>query len=112
MLEEFTATPDGLDFLNARDGGAKKYDNVIFFEHATLAVSPVINALELGRFFAGSAAQIDVIAHSRGGLIVRWWLEGVRKSLSSRRPRRCASSLSVRRCTGHRSRLPTSSRTP
>ena len=50
MLGEFAATPHGKAFLNAAHGGERKYDNIVFFEHATLAVSPVINALELGRF--------------------------------------------------------------
>ena len=58
-------------------------------------------------------AQIDVIAHSRGGLIVRWWLEGIRKLAASRpKASRCASFLPARRCTAPRSRLPTSCRTP
>ena len=61
MLAEFTATSHGKAFLNAADNGEKKYDNIVFFEHATLAVSPVINALELGRFMAGSSGQIDVV---------------------------------------------------
>ena len=82
MLDEFKATDEGLRFLKAVTGGAKKYDNVVFFEHATLAVSPVLNALELGRFFARASGRIDVIAHSRGGLVVRWWLEAFGKSLS------------------------------
>jgi hypothetical protein len=81
MLGEFEATPPGQRFLNEVMSGAKKYDNVVFLEHATLAISPVINALELGRAFAGSSGQIDVIAHSRGGLIVRWWLEAFGSSL-------------------------------
>jgi hypothetical protein len=81
MLEEFKATDAGLSFLNAAMGGAKPYQNVVFFEHATLAVSPMINALELGRLFANASGQIDVIAHSRGGLVVRWWLEAFGKSL-------------------------------
>lgn len=81
MLGEFEATEPGLRFLDQALSGAKKYDNVVFFEHATLAVSPVINALELGRFFANTSGQIDVIAHSRGGLVVRWWLEAFGKSL-------------------------------
>ena len=81
MLGEFAATGPGRQFLNAAMNGAKKYDNVVFFEHPTLAVSPVINALEIRRFMAGSSGQIDVIAHSRGGLIVRWWLEAFGKSL-------------------------------
>lgn len=82
MLDEFKATDEGRSFLNAAMSGAKPYENVVFFEHATLAVSPMINALELGRFFANASGQIDVIAHSRGGLVVRWWLEAFGKSLS------------------------------
>ncbi|MBP2428848.1 esterase/lipase family protein [Bradyrhizobium elkanii] len=79
MLNEFLATSSGESFLQTAMSG--KYDRVVFFEHPTLAVSPVINALELGRAFAGSSGQIDVIAHSRGGLIVRWWLEAFGSSL-------------------------------
>ena len=82
MVGEFTATPDGKAFLDAAVAGGTKYDRVLVFEHATLAVSPVLNALELGRAFAGSSGQIDVVAHSRGGLIVRWWLEAFGNSLS------------------------------
>jgi len=81
MLGEFAATERGKLFLHEVMNGERKYDNIVFFEHATLAVSPVINALELGRCFAGSSGQIDVIAHSRGGLIVRWWLEAFGSSL-------------------------------
>jgi pimeloyl-ACP methyl ester carboxylesterase len=81
MLGEFALTEEGRRFLSDAMGGARKYDRVVFFEHATLAVTPVLNALELGRAFAGSSGQIDVIAHSRGGLIVRWWLEAFGSSL-------------------------------
>jgi hypothetical protein len=81
MLDEFKATAPGKQFLADAIGGAKPYKNVVFFEHATLAVSPIVNALELGRFFANASGQIDVIAHSRGGLVVRWWLEAFGKSL-------------------------------
>ena len=82
MLEEFTATKEGRVFLNAATSGPTRYKNVVFFEHATLAVSPIVNALELGRLFANASGQIDLIAHSRGGLVVRWWLEAFGKSLS------------------------------
>jgi hypothetical protein len=90
MLAEFKSTAFGQQFLNRAMSGSKKYDRVVFFEHATLSVSPVINALELGRAFAGSTGQIHTIAHSRGGLIVRWWLEAFGSSL------RLTGSRSVR----------------
>lgn len=91
MLGEFTVPGGpGLRFLDRATHGAKKYDNVVFFDHPTLSVSPVINALELGRVMARSSGQIDVIGHSRGGLVVRWWLEAFGDSL------RLASAAQVR----------------
>jgi hypothetical protein len=59
-----------------------KYDQVLLFEHPTLAVGPMLNALDLARAFAGSAAQVDVVCHSRGGLVVRWWLEVLSKQFA------------------------------
>jgi pimeloyl-ACP methyl ester carboxylesterase len=83
MLGEFTQdSAPGLPFIERAMRGPKKYDRVLFFDHPTLSVSPVINALELGRALAGSSGQIDVVAHSRGGLVVRWWLEAFGSSLS------------------------------
>lgn len=82
MLNEFKSGP-GLRFLNRVTRAPTKYKQILFFDHPTLAVSPVINALELGRALAGSTGQIDVIAHSRGGLIVRWWLEAFGTSLGT-----------------------------
>jgi len=80
MLNEFKQGR-ALRFLNRATRGASKYDQVLFFDHPTLSVSPVMNALELGRAMAGSRGQVDVIAHSRGGLVVRWWLEAFGSSL-------------------------------
>jgi pimeloyl-ACP methyl ester carboxylesterase len=75
MLGEFKLPGPTREFLGRALQGDAKYDRILFFDHPTLAVSPIINALELGRALAGSTGQIDVIAHSRGGLVVRWWLE-------------------------------------
>lgn len=83
MVGEFEATTDGQAFLNAALNGPDKYDQVLVFEHATLAVSPVLNALELGRAFSGASGAVHVIAHSRGGLIVRWWLEAFGAALKA-----------------------------
>jgi len=51
------------------------YDEVYSFDHPTLSVSPVLNALDLARLFGEVTLPVDVICHSRGGLVVRWWLE-------------------------------------
>jgi len=40
-----------------------------------MSVSPVLNALDLARLFGEVKLPVDVICHSRGGLVVRWWLE-------------------------------------
>lgn len=73
VLSEFAATPEGTAFLT---DALKTYDGqVLVFDHATLSVSPVLNALDLGRRLAGTTGTLDVIAHSRGGLVTQWWLE-------------------------------------
>lgn len=60
-----------------------KYDQVLLFEHPTLSIGPILNALDLARAFAGSSAQVDVVCHSRGGLVVRWWLEVLSRQFAS-----------------------------
>ena len=72
---EFAAAPDhaGDAFLAA---ARKKYDFVLTFDHPTVGVSPAINAFDLAALLKSSPASVDVVAHSRGGLVTRWWLEG------------------------------------
>ncbi|MDY0110034.1 MAG: hypothetical protein RBT60_08880 [Candidatus Krumholzibacteria bacterium] len=72
VLAEFRATSHGRSFL---ERARTKYDQVLAFDHWTLSTSPVMNALDLGRLLQATPAQIDVIAHSRGGLVARWWAE-------------------------------------
>jgi hypothetical protein len=73
LVSELEATDSGRAFLRwALDA----YDLVLTFDHPTLAVGPAINARELSLRLAGSRASIDVICHSRGGLVTRWWMEG------------------------------------
>jgi len=67
------------------DDARKLYSAVLVFEHPTLAVSPIHNALEITRYFAKSKAKIDVICHSRGGLVVRWWLEAFERDRAGSR---------------------------
>jgi hypothetical protein len=66
--------PDGDAFLGWCDGS---YDAVLSFDHPTLSVSPMLNAHALSHAFAGSSAATDVICHSRGGLVTRWYLEAL-----------------------------------
>lgn len=52
-----------------------RFDEVLTFDHPTLSVSPFLNACELAARMRGCAANVTVIAHSRGGLVTRWWLD-------------------------------------
>lgn len=70
-LDESEGLPKG-SFLA---GLASRYAQVLCYEHPTLQVAPWINALDLSRAFAGKDVEVDVICHSRGGLVTRWWLE-------------------------------------
>jgi hypothetical protein len=78
-LSKGDAVFEGL--LSTKEGKAlvrdavRQYDQLLSFEHPTLSVSPILNALDLARAFSGSHADVDVVCHSRGGLVARWWLE-------------------------------------
>jgi hypothetical protein len=65
-------TDHGRGFL---DWARSAYDQILAFDHPTLSVSPILNAHALRGALAASRASIDVIAHSRGGLVARWWAE-------------------------------------
>jgi len=56
-------------------GNTVNYDQVLTFDHHTVSRSPVLNALELSRIMASSTADLDIICHSRGGLVTRWFME-------------------------------------
>lgn len=84
-LGEYAATAEGQKFLS---DALKAYGGqVLVFDHPTLSVSPFLNALDLSRSLAGSTGSIDVIAHSRGGVLVRWWLEVLGAGLESAKVR-------------------------
>lgn len=74
LLNELVSTPEGKLLLDRCVG---HYDRVLFFDHSTLAQSPIMNALDLARHMAGSVHDLDIVAHSRGGLVARWWLEAI-----------------------------------
>jgi pimeloyl-ACP methyl ester carboxylesterase len=54
---------------------AAHYDQVLGFDHHTLSRTPIVNAVELARKFADSDAELDIVCHSRGGLVSRWLCE-------------------------------------
>jgi hypothetical protein len=84
-LGEYAATLDGRKFLS---DALKRYKGqVLVFDHPTLSVSPFLNALELSRALAGTTGELDVIAHSRGGVVVRWWLDVLGESVANAKVR-------------------------
>ena len=81
FVEEFAAAalkPTD-NFLDR--AAAKKYQAILAFDHPTLSVSPWINALDLEGALSGVTGPIDVICHSRGGLVVAWWLRNAKRSV-------------------------------
>ena len=72
LLDGIAAAPGAAEFWQVVFAA---YDEVLAFEHPTLAVSPVLNALDLQRELAAAEGPLDLVAHSRGGLVVRWTLE-------------------------------------
>jgi pimeloyl-ACP methyl ester carboxylesterase len=57
------------------------YEKILAFDHPTLSVSPWINALDLERALRNVTGPIDVICHSRGGLVVAWWLRNSKRNV-------------------------------
>jgi hypothetical protein len=73
----------GFGSSTAAGGGAKfvpqlaaNYDAVLSYDHPTAGVSPLDNALELLRMIPDDLQlAVDLVAHSRGGLVVRSLVE-------------------------------------
>jgi hypothetical protein len=53
-----------------------RYEEVLAFDHPTLSTSPVMNAFDLARLLGKADGPMDIITHSRGGIVTRWLLEG------------------------------------
>jgi hypothetical protein len=78
LLKELATAPGGPAMLSA---ALTHYDFVLCFDHPTLGQSPMLNAFDLAsRLALGVPASLDLVAHSRGGLVVRWFCEGFRQS--------------------------------
>ena len=71
----FNELPWGQKFM---DAALSHYDAVIGYDHRSLGKDPFRNAqdlLELLKAHQGNPMQIDIIAHSRGGLVTRSFIE-------------------------------------
>ncbi len=80
FFDEIAATPGGRKYLDAAE---KTYDAILVFDHPTLSVSPWINALDLDAELANVSGALDVVCHSRGGLVVAWWLRMTARNVQS-----------------------------
>ncbi len=67
------------------DKAAEHYDQILGYDHFTLSVTPLVNAVDLARRFAESEAELDIVCHSRGGLVVRWLCEQLDRMPGRRR---------------------------
>ncbi len=64
------------DAVQKNKGG---YAFVLAFDHPTLSVSPMLNAFDLAARLRdrGDPKELDIICHSRGGLVTRWYCEAM-----------------------------------
>jgi hypothetical protein len=74
LFDEIRKAPGGSELL-ARATARGAYDQILAFDHPTLSVSPMLNAVDLREALRGSQAAVDIVCHSRGGLVARWWIE-------------------------------------
>lgn len=65
--------PEGQQLLRRAEA---KYDLVLAYDHPTLSVSPVMNAFDLAALLRPAPKELDIVCHSRGGLVARWLCEG------------------------------------
>jgi pimeloyl-ACP methyl ester carboxylesterase len=75
IVSEIQLAPGGGKLLA---DAANHYSAVLAFEHPTLSMSPVLNALDLAAALAPyGKCSVDIVCHSRGGLVASWWMHVV-----------------------------------
>ena len=86
IIDELRAAPNDSGKRLLADA-SRHYAAVLAFDHPTLAFSPMINALDLSKALEpyGDRA-VDIVCHSRGGLVSSWWMHLVDQR---QRKRRC-----------------------
>lgn len=83
IIDQIQGERDGQDFLAKVK--AANYSQVLAYDHFTLSRTPVVNAVALAREFAESNAELDIVCHSRGGLVTRWFCEMLDKKPARKR---------------------------
>ncbi len=70
-IDELRATPQGAALIAEWEA---RYSAILTFDHPTLSVGAWSNAVDLMQALEGIDGPIDVVCHSRGGLVVSWLL--------------------------------------
>lgn len=70
--EGLLKTKEGRELLGRAE---ETYDLILTFDHPTLSVSPLLNAFDLAALLRPAPASVDIVCHSRGGLVARWFSE-------------------------------------
>jgi len=77
--EMYTEELGGSGFLK---DARQRYSHILAFDHPTLSVSPILNAMDLEQALLRSglpvSTPIDLLCHSRGGLVATWWARATR----------------------------------
>ena len=71
FFDEFAETAEGRELLAEWEG---QYAHILAFDHHTLSVGAWSNAVDLIAQLRNVQGPIDVVCHSRGGLVVSWAL--------------------------------------
>jgi len=74
-----------MDAAFVRRVAAAGYTQILGYDHFTVSRTPIVNAAELARRFAGTDAEVHLICHSRGGLVARWFCEMLDRQPARRR---------------------------
>lgn len=75
FINSLNGTAGGRDFLERAN---RHYAGQVYvFDHPTLSVGPIFNAVDLARYFRGTKSAVDIVCHSRGGLVGRWWADTI-----------------------------------
>jgi hypothetical protein len=82
VVHGLQSKPAGRELL---DDAEKRYDLVLCYDHPTLSVSPMLNAFDLAALLRPSPAALDIVCHSRGGLVARWLCEAYADAAMKRR---------------------------
>jgi len=73
LVDGLLKKPAGKSLLQDAEA---QYGLVLAYDHPTLAVSPMLNAFDLAALLRAGPKSLDIVCHSRGGLVARWFCEG------------------------------------